>query len=144
MNFRRIVGVSLVCWVLFLMVLPIAASAHTASRPLRIPYWGTGSDPLLPCVGVQCQSLCDLAHLFQHLIWFGMTLAVLALAPAFIAFGGIMMMVSIGSPEKLASGKKIVTSAIIGLLIALGAFIIVNTFMAFLAPGIGWTTISCT
>lgn len=143
-NFERTVKVGMVCAVLLIVMLPIVASAHTTSRPLAIPYWGGQNDPLLPCVGAQCQSLCDLVHLFQHLIWFGITLVVLALAPAFIAFGGIMMMISIGSPEKLGSSKRIVTSAIVGLLIALGAFIIVNTFMTFLVPGVNWTTISCT
>ncbi|MBI4085780.1 MAG: hypothetical protein HY433_00870 [Candidatus Liptonbacteria bacterium] len=100
------------------------------------PYWGQGG--LVSCTGgttggtasnlPTCTSLCDLFKTGQNIIYFMMTLAVLAIAPIMIVIGGIMMLVSAGSETQVSSGRKMVTGAVIGIAIALGAFIIVNTF----------------
>lgn len=114
------------------------------------PYWGT-SPPLLPCGTPgepDCSSICQIFILFQRLIYFGITLVFFAIAPVFFLYGGIMLLISAGSPEKISSGRKILTGTIWGIGLALGSFIIVNTF--FWAMGIvfdggqsSWFNIVC-
>lgn len=116
-------------------------------------YWG----PLLSCgindpnpahnVKPQCENFCDLIHTAQHVIYFGLSILLFALAPAFIAYGGFMILISGGSTERLEQGKKTLRAAVIGLLIGLGAFLIVNSFIVLLGitlgVNIGWSSIDC-
>jgi len=126
------------------LLIPIISFAHTAT--VFPPYWG----PLVSCgPGTEkpmCTDLCDLIHTVQHTIYFGMSLALYAFAPAFFAWGGLMILISGGSPERLGTGKKILTGTVIGIAIVLGAFLIVNTFISVLGVGdsVGWGNISCT
>lgn len=53
-------------------------------------------------------------------------------AMIFIIYGGYQFMSSRGDPGKTANGKKTLTSAIIGLVIALSASVVVNTAMVVL------------
>lgn len=120
-------------------LLPVAVSAA------GIPYWG----PLVACGGDVCTSLCDLVTLGQNITSFGITLVVFAIAPIMIVYGGIMVMLSSGSPERMKTGKKIILNGVIGMALALGTFVILSTF--FLVMGIAtggnsvqWPTIQCT
>ncbi|MEK7193191.1 MAG: pilin [Patescibacteria group bacterium] len=137
---------------LFFFVVPFAAEA------VGFPYWGT-NPPILPCGysgGPPCTDLCQMVQLGQNVVFFGMTLVVFALAPIFIAWGGIELMIGAsslvdiggGSKEKVSHGKKTIKSAIVGLVLALGAFVIVNTFITFLGISIGgaggWASFQCT
>lgn len=125
------------------------ALVHGQQSP-GFPYWGT-SPPLLPCGtpgGPSCSSICQIFILFQRLIYFGITLVFFAIAPVLFIWGGVMLLISAGSPEKISSGKKILTGTIFGIGLALGSFIIVNTF--FWAMGIvfgssqtDWFSITC-
>ena len=134
-----------------LLAIPVLASAAS------FPYWGKGG--LVSCTGgttsgttnnlPTCTSLCDLFKTGQNIIYFMMTLAVLAIAPIMIVIGGIMMLISAGSETQVSSGRKMVTGAVIGIAIALGAFIIVNTFFVGIAIITGgtprsWFDIKCT
>lgn len=131
-----------------LFLVPSLASAAEA----RFPYWGplvscTGGDPTSD-VPKTCTSVCDLFATGQNIIYFMMTLAVLAIAPIMIVIGGIMMLVSAGSETGISKGRKMVTGAVIGIVIALGAFIIVNTFFYVLSIATGgsprsWFEIQC-
>lgn len=47
-------------------------------------------------------------------------------AVAFVMYGGFIFMTSTGAPERAASGRKMVTNAIVGLVIAIGSIGIVN------------------
>ncbi len=130
---------------LLFLLLPAVMYAQT----LPFPYWGKNPG-LLPCTGTGCVDSCQLIQLAHRLTFFGISLAIFALAPAFIAFGGIMIMVGRGSPEGLSRGKKIITSALTGLALAAGAFLIVNTFFLLVVGTDGdakfadWKTIECT
>ena len=72
---------------------------------------------------------------------------VLILAPLFIAFGGILILTAGGSPEQVNKGKKAIYHAIIGIVVAFGAWAIINTIMVLLAdPGTfpwPWNEIKC-
>ena len=132
--------------------MPLAASA----QQVHFPYWGT-NPPILPCTGLECVDLCQLLLLFQRLIYFGMTLAVLFVAPILILWGAFLIIISGGSAERVSKGKTVLTSTIVGIIITLGAFLIVTTFLHFLGntqgyidPKTGqpayvsWPNIACT
>lgn len=126
---------------------PLAASADVSLFPFG--YWG---DPppghgLLSCVGVDCNT-CDLFATGQRVIYFMMTLTIFVIGPLMITAGGIMMLISAGNAERFSSGRKMATGAVIGILIGLGAFLIVNTLLVAVAkqiPGFSGSgfTISC-
>jgi hypothetical protein len=52
----------------------------------------------------------------------------------FIIYGGILIMISAGNSERVQRGKKVIKSAIIGITIAFGAWLIVQTILRFLLP----------
>ena len=125
-------------------LLPLAASAAVS-----LPYFGgSGSGlPFASCTGVNCTT-CDLFETGQRVIYFIMTLALFVFGPIMVTIGGIMMLISGGNEERFSGGKKMATGAVIGILIALAAFLIVNTLLATIAKQItGFSgsgfTISC-
>ena len=131
----------------------MAGFAHGAG----FPNWGS---PLLSCVGSAsstppstggtppkvCTSVCDILQTLQNLAYFGMTLVTFVIGPVLLLWGGIMILISQGSTERLGTGKKILTGTVWAIVIALGAFVIVNTFLwAFGNPtAVSWPTIQCT
>lgn len=60
-------------------------------------------------------------------VMFDISLAVGYIAVAMVIYGGYLYIMSQGDPGKMARGKKTLSSAIIGLVIAMGATVIVNT-----------------
>ena len=52
-------------------------------------------------------------------------------AAAIIVFGAYTLITSSGEPENIAKGQKMITAAIIGLIIAAIAFLIVNFVIDF-------------
>jgi len=103
---------------------------------------------LVPCGGDgnPC-TWCHLFELVKNIIDFAMKI-LFPLAAVMIVYGGILMMVSGSSPEKFSSGKKIITSAIIGIAIALLSWLILDTIFKIIAPGFEgnfgpWNDLSC-
>lgn len=81
---------------------------------------------LVPCS--QC-TICDLWILADNIInflIFKMALPILVLA---ILIGGFVWMTSAGNPERIGKGKKILTSSIVGIFIAFGGWLIVDTII---------------
>jgi len=76
-----------------------------------------------------CTSLCDLLHTMQHLIYFGITLALFVFTPIFVAYGGILMLIAGANESLWSQGKKVLTGTVIGIALSLGSFLIVNTFL---------------
>ncbi len=72
------------------------------------------------------------------------------IAPIMITIGGIMMLIAGGSEDRFSTGKKMATGAVVGILIALSAFLIVNIAVTALAKDkiqgmtLSGFTISCT
>ncbi len=71
------------------------------------------------------------------------------LSAVMIVVGGIMVMTAGGSTSRVAKGREMVTAAIIGLLIALLSWLIIDTIIKIIAQGwnslqIGpWNKLSC-
>lgn len=113
----------------FVLIMPLISFATT------VPFWG----PLVPCGpgsklpnGQAGPSQCSIGCLFtlgQNLIAFGITLATFILGPIAFVIGGFFIVTAGGSPDRLQKGKQTVTFAIIGIVIALASFVIINTFM---------------
>lgn len=84
--------------------------------------------PIVPC-GTKANptpcTLCDIFVLVQRIIDY--IIAVLVVfAPIFIVIGGIMILVSGAKPEQVSLGKRMITNAIIGVIISLLAWTLVN------------------
>lgn len=110
----------------FLFLFPLLASADVSLFPTG--YWG----PLVSCAGINCNT-CHIFSTAQMVIYFMMTLTIFVIGPIMITAGGIMMLISAGNAERFSSGRKMATGAVIGILIGLGAFLIVNTLLRAIA-----------
>jgi hypothetical protein len=127
------------------VALPLMASAAWSTPNIwGVPpgYWG----PLVSCTGnyinagtlPPCTSLCDLIDTIINVIYFGMSIAIFIIAPICIVIGGIMILLGGANPGMLESGKKALTGAIIGLIIVLCSYLIVNTVLTVLnLTGVG-------
>lgn len=142
-----VIGVGIAAFVF----MPAPAEAHDLNEDvLEFGYWGGGANPIIPCTGIfdiptkngvvrpapaqtagleTCKSLCDILHALQHLIYFALTILIFIIVPGMIFVGGGIVLVSAGNPGTRSTGLSTIKSAIIGLAIALGAFLIVNTFL---------------
>ena len=86
--------------------------------------------PLVPCGTefVPCTP-CHLYMLADRIIDFilkGLALPILALA---FLIGGVVWLTSSGNPAQIEKGKKILTSSVIGIFIAFGGWLIVDTII---------------
>ena len=96
-----------------------------------VPMNGTLSAALINCGG-KGQAPCTLNDLIgtngivQKIVDIILKQIVPALATIFLIIGGLMLLTSGGSPERVNLGKKIVFSAIIGLVLSLGAWAIIK------------------
>jgi len=135
--------------VIVLLVLAPTAVAFAYSTPSIWPtgYWGqaqNGNPPgLVSCNGNYlvngsngtCQNLCDLINTAINIVYFAMSVAIFIIAPILFIVGGIMMMVSGANPEMLSKGRKTLIDTVIGLVIVLCSYLIVNTVITTLKIG---------
>jgi len=85
---------------------------------------------LIPCNGPDCK-LIHVFFLIKNIMnW--MLLYGGLIAAAFIAGGGIMMILGRGNPGKITKARMWITNAIIGLLILFAAWAIINTIFTVL------------
>lgn len=74
----------------------------------------------------------ELASFVWHIVLnivFDLTLAIGYIALAMVIYGGYMYIMSQGDPGKAAKGKRTLSTAVIGVVIALGASVIVNALI---------------
>ncbi len=113
MKLRRGAGIISATTVL---LAPAAAFAQTAL-----------SKPLVPCDGVNC-SVCDLALLAQNLLNVGVYILI-AIAAIMFAWAGFEMLTSQGSSAKYGLAKRIFGNVMIGLIILLISWVVIDTVM---------------
>lgn len=99
---------------------------------------------IVPCTGVAC-TCKDLATLAENVINAGIFLAVFLSAVLF-AWAGWKIMVgkSLGTGEDISKGKEVIWNVVIGLVLIVGAWLIVNTIYTTLAGGTAskvWNTV---
>jgi hypothetical protein len=100
-------------------------------------------------------NLCDALQVFKNIVNILFTIAI-PLAVALIVYGGIRVMTSGGSEQNVSEAKNIITSALIGLVIALAAWVIVSVILSVIAQSsfptttggsinfMFWNDITCT
>ncbi len=90
---------------------------------------------LVPCGGSQpACNWCHFGDLALNIINFMMYL-IFPLATIMIVVGGIFIMTSGGSSARFSKGKEMITAAVIGILIALLSWIIIDTIISTIATG---------
>lgn len=80
----------------------------------------------------QC-TLKDLLALLNTVIRFALFNVALPIITALVIFLGIKMIISRGKPNEFSQARNQLTNSLIGLAIAFGAWIIVNTLLNFIA-----------
>lgn len=119
----------------------------TALAGLPLVVFGQNSeygDPLVPCSGPDC-NFCSIVTLVQNIInWLFGFLTLVAVILLVVA--GFKLVTSAGNPNAWETAKKMLTNVIIGFIIIMAAWLIVDTIMkALLAPDSGmgpWNSFS--
>lgn len=93
---------------------------------------------IVPCGGngQDACTWCQLMVLFKNIIDF-MLYLIFPLAAVMIVYGGFLIMTAAGSPAKIGKGREVITAAIVGLLIALFSYFIIDTIIKIIA--VGWS-----
>lgn len=89
---------------------------------------------LVPC-GQTAGNPCNFCHIFvliANVVNYVLTCLVPIVAALMIIIGGLYLLVSGPSPEKLSKAKAILTAAIIGLFIIFLAWVFINTLLVFM------------
>jgi len=117
MKYKKL-NISIIFFLLILLSTPILTNAaNTTSTAGLVPCGGPGE---------KACTVCDLLVLAQNVLEFALKMAFLIII-GFIVYGGFRWIFSLGKEENLKAGQQIITNAIIGLVIILTAWIIVNT-----------------
>lgn len=103
---------------------------------------------LVPCTGPTCNA-CDLVTLGQNILGFLIAISVFIIA-IIIAVAGLKMVMAAGNVGAITAAKESITHAIIGFIIILAAWLIVDTVIKTLVnpsgalPNFGpWNQIQC-
>ena len=127
---------------------PTQTTSNTANQRGQTAASSGNSGGLVQCgnPGQPACNICSLLALIQILINYAIDLA-FAFAGLFIAWGAFVIMTAGGSEEKVKKGKEVMTTAIVGLVIMLSAWLILGTVLQVLtgsATKLPWTSITCT
>ena len=127
--------------VLFLLTASITSAQTTASGFLDI--WKGTSNGGCNAADAGC-NLCDAVKVVVNIINDLTTFAILA-AVGMTVYGAIVLMISGGSEERVKQGKKLIVSAVTGLVIVLAGWLIINTVLHLLTGRIDfpWSDIQC-
>jgi len=99
---------------------------------LFIPLPLFAAAPLVPenCIeGCPC-SLCDLYNLARNVMDFLLFSVSVPIGAAVFLYGGVLLMTSGGSEDKLKRGRKTITGAVIGMALAFFAWAIMNVVLS--------------
>ena len=135
------------------IALPLVSFAAVNSTGGNVSYstpslWPTGFwGPIVWCTGnylpgaqghqvsgpkgppAACNNLCDLIGTVVNVIYLAISIAIFIIAPIILVVGGVMIMLAGANPGMLENGKKALMSAVIGLIIVLCSYLIVNTVL---------------
>ncbi len=112
-------------FVVVLLALPTVAQAAA------IPFFG----PIIPQDGNQAVCAAGwgmLITVINNIIAFLITIAIVFVAPLMIAYSGFLLVVSQGDSGKRTEARKILTNTIVGIVIALAGWMIVDAIMVVL------------
>lgn len=117
------------------LLLPLAAHAT------GIPFFG----PIVPDAAQNCPAgWGSVAQLINNILAFAMTMVIVVAAPLSVAWGGFLYLTSGANPGNRGRANGIFLNTLVGTVIALSAWLIVDTILTVLvAPGEGvayWTS----
>lgn len=89
-------------------------------------------------------SLCDGLQVAINVVN-GLTTAAIVITTAMIIYGAVRLMLSGGSEQMVKDAKSTITSAVIGLIIVLCAWLIINTVIHIISGNVNfpWANIQC-
>ena len=79
-----------------------------------------------------CQNLCDFVAQIIQILYFLIGVGIWIVIPVMFVWGGVSIMLARGNPAKASEARKILTGAVVGVIIMLCAWLIVSTFVHFL------------
>lgn len=99
--------------------------------------------PLVPCQD-NC-TFCDLLQMAKNITYFLLEFVAIPAAVIMIAYGAFNIMFAAGNEERAKKGRGIIQTAIFGAVIALAAWVIVNTIISILGKGdiLFWKNLPC-
>lgn len=110
--------------------------------------WPVAAAPLVPCNGPDCRP-CHLLLLVKNIINFAVFQVMAPLAGLAFLIGGIMMVAAAGSEARYQKGKKVIKNALIGVIIVMASWIVVNTLITTLGgsvdgfQAVNWYEVQC-
>ena len=111
----------------FILVVGSFAIPHLAHA--SIPFFG----PIIPAGNNICPAgLGMLMTVINNIIELLLTLLIVFLGPIMIAYAGFLLVLNQGDSGKVTEARKILTNTIVGIIIALAAWMIVDAIMAVL------------
>jgi hypothetical protein len=105
-----------------ILLSPAIVFAQTALTNSVVPKNCQGADAATKC------GVCDLAQLAQNILNTAI-FVLIVLSAVMFAWAGWKMLSSGGNSSEYAAGKRIFGNVIIGLLIVLGAWVVIDTLM---------------
>ena len=78
-----------------------------------------------------CQNLCDFIAQAVQVAYYIMAVGIWIIIPIMFAWGAIKLMISQGEPAKVSEARKIMTGALVGVVIMLCAYLLVSAFIGF-------------
>ena len=96
------------------------------------------ADGLVPCNGVDCK-YDHLIELVNKIITFLLTGVAIPLAAVMFAYAGFLMFTSGGVEGKLTQAKQLMWGVLWGMIIAFGAWVIIQTVLTALGFDKGWS-----
>lgn len=92
---------------------------------------------LVPCGGIDC-NLCDLGTLMQKVINFLLFGFAIPLAAAMFAYAGLLYVTGGSNPGRITRAHKIFKNVLIGFLIAISSWLVVQTILSTVFDGDFW------
>jgi hypothetical protein len=133
----------------FLQILTLAGSVlfirtHSASAALFDIWRGTGKGGETCNVYPGGCSLCDGLKVAINIVN-DLTAAAIIVTVGMVVFGSIRLMLSAGSEQAVRDARGTITSAVIGLVIVLCGWLIVNTLIHIISGNVNfpWAGIQC-
>ncbi|MBP9750209.1 MAG: hypothetical protein KBD21_05790 [Candidatus Pacebacteria bacterium] len=124
----------------------------SAGMFMLVPYFVLGQQDtgLVPCSGIECQA-CHAIELVQRILNFIVMIAS-GIAVLLFSYAGFLMLTAAGNTGKIEKGKGVFVNVLIGIVIVLAGWLIIDTIMKAMFEGSalsgtqgfgGWNEIQC-